>query len=147
MSKQFTGWHMTALLVGFFGIVIVVNVTMARFASSTFGGALAENGYVASQDYNRWIAQARKQDRLGWTVKASVAGGHLVLALDGVTDASTRVRLVHPLGRVAETTLLMRPDGSQRSVSEETLPPGRWQVHVILTKGGKEARFILDVNS
>ena len=35
---RFTGRHMAAILVAFFAIVITVNVTMARFAMSTFGG-------------------------------------------------------------------------------------------------------------
>ena len=35
MTKRFTGWHMAAILVGFFALVVAVNVTMARFATST----------------------------------------------------------------------------------------------------------------
>jgi len=147
MTKQFTGWHMTAILVSFFLLVIAVNFTMARYARSTFGGALAENGYVASQDYNRWIAEARDQDRLGWKANASVDNGHLALNILGVDGPTAQVRLVHPLGRIAETTLVMRSDGSQRLVSERALPLGRWQAHVTLTKDGREARFILDVNA
>ncbi|HMP45265.1 MAG TPA: FixH family protein, partial [Sphingopyxis sp.] len=41
--RSFTGWHMTAILVGFFGVVMAVNFTMARLAMSTFGGKVVEN--------------------------------------------------------------------------------------------------------
>jgi nitrogen fixation protein FixH len=147
MTTRFTGWHMSAILVGFFAVVIAVNVVMARFASTTFGGALAENGYVASQDYNRWIADARRQDALGWSAKISIDNGHLVLDVDGVSGPQAIVRLVHPLGRVAETTLAMHSTGPVRLVSDKPMPAGRWQAHVNLSKGGRKARFILDVRS
>ena len=52
MPRTFTGRHMTMVLVAFFGTIIVVNFTMARFASSTFGGVVVENSYVASQHFN-----------------------------------------------------------------------------------------------
>ena len=37
------GWHMTTILVAFFAVVITVNIVMARFALSTFGGTVVEN--------------------------------------------------------------------------------------------------------
>ena len=70
---KFTGWHMTAILVAFFGIVIAVNFTMARLAVTSFGGTVVDNSYVASQHYNDWLAAADRQERLGWTVKASLS--------------------------------------------------------------------------
>lgn len=145
MTTRFTGRHMAALLTGFFALVIAVNFTMASFASSTFGGMLARNGYVASQDYNRWVADARAQDRLGWTLAASVDGGRLVLDLAGVSDPAAEVRLAHPLGRVAETRLAMVPAGPHRLVSRQRLMPGRWQAHIVIRKGKESARFLMDV--
>jgi len=55
MTGRFTGWHMTFILVSFFAVVIAVNLTMAHFASSTFGGLVVENSYVASQKYDGWL--------------------------------------------------------------------------------------------
>ena len=40
MSKRFNGWHMTAILVAFFGVIVVVNFTMASYATRTFGGTV-----------------------------------------------------------------------------------------------------------
>ncbi len=66
-TKRFTGRHMAAIMFAFFGVVIAVNVTMATFATRTFGGTVVDNSYVASQKYNGWLAEARRQERLGWT--------------------------------------------------------------------------------
>ena len=78
--KAFTGWHMTAILVAFFGVVMAVNFTMARFAMSTFGGKVVENSYVASQHYNQWLERAAAQDRLGWDTALTLdADRHVLL--------------------------------------------------------------------
>jgi nitrogen fixation protein FixH len=53
--RTFTGWHMALILIGFFAVVVGVNLLMARFASSTFGGVVVENSYVASQQFNGWL--------------------------------------------------------------------------------------------
>ena len=53
--RPFTGYHMTAILVAFFGVVIVVNFVMARYAVATFGGTVVDNSYVASQEFNGWL--------------------------------------------------------------------------------------------
>ncbi|EJU14219.1 hypothetical protein LH128_04711 [Sphingomonas sp. LH128] len=68
--KPFNGKHMTAILVAGFGVVLAVNVTMATLASTTFGGIVVENSYVASQDFNRWLDEAAKERALGWRLAA-----------------------------------------------------------------------------
>ena len=147
MKGQFTGRHATAILVAFFAIVIAVNVDMARLAGSTFGGTLAENGYVASQDYNRWIKEAAAQDALGWNATPRVVNGRLVLDLTGVTFPKAEVQLQHPLGLVAQQDLRMIPIAPARLVSLQHLRPGRWQVIIKLRSGGHEARFRSEVRA
>ncbi len=39
MVRRITGYHVSAIMVGFFGNVIAVNFWMARLATTTFGGA------------------------------------------------------------------------------------------------------------
>ena len=141
MMRKLTGWHATAILVAFFGIVIAVNVTMATFATSTFGGKLADNGYVASQDYNKWIAKADAQEALGWSVEPRVEDGHLVIAVDGVSDPRLSITARHPLGRGDEKPLAMRMVDPALARSVEPLPEGRWKLHILLSAQGKEARF------
>ena len=82
--QPFTGRHMFAILAGFFGVVIAVNFTMASYATSTFGGVVVENSYVASQEFNRWLDQAEAQEALGWSAVASRrADGRIEVAVTG----------------------------------------------------------------
>ena len=138
MTRRFTGWHFTAIICAFFGVVISVNVTMAVLATRTFGGVVVENGYVASQEYNRWLAQARKQERLGWAIKPSLDEARHVrvsLNLDGAQVSGTAQ---HPLGRAPDVPLTF--DSNLRS--REVLPRGRWMVHLIVRRGRDEAQVV-----
>src|SRR5690606_39870160 len=92
--KPFTGRHAAMILVAFFGTVIGVNIVMASFALSTFGGTVVDNSYVASQHYNEWLARADAQDRLGWDRSVTVdADRHVRLTIrkDGAPVAGLRV--------------------------------------------------------
>src|SRR3546814_19411645 len=59
--RPFTGRHAAMILIAFFGVVISVNIVMASFALSTFGGTVVDNSYVASQHSNEWLATADAQ--------------------------------------------------------------------------------------
>ncbi|WP_428680868.1 FixH family protein [Sphingopyxis sp.] len=145
-QKIFTGRHMAAILIAFFGVVMTVNFIMARFALSTFGGTVVDNSYVASQHYNEWLAHAAVQDRLGWQRSVTVdADRHVRLSIrkDGrVLDGlQVRATLSHPLGRVEPRPLhfLIAPDGGLRSA--EALPAGRWRLDLSVRQGADEARY------
>lgn len=139
-NGRFTGWHMTAILVTFFGVVMAVNFTMARMAVSSFGGTVVDNSYVASQKYNGWLNAAAQQDRLGWTVAVSMdatrrvridasANGLAIAQLSAVGDA------LHPVGRADDVQLafVATPDG--QLLSTEPLPAGRWNLRLSLRRG------------
>jgi nitrogen fixation protein FixH len=137
---KFTGWHMTIILVVFFGIVMAVNFAMARMAVGTFGGTVVDNSYVASQNYNRWLDSADKQGRLGWDVKLSLsADRHVVvdarqsgLALDKLNAVGDAL---HPLGRADDIALSFVPQSDGRLLSKAALPAGRWNVQLSLRRG------------
>ncbi|MFZ4382234.1 MAG: FixH family protein, partial [Sandarakinorhabdus sp.] len=83
-ARPFTGRSFAIIIVGFFGVVVAVNITMARLASGTFGGTVVDNSYVASQKYNGWLAQARAQDRLGWATPLTLdAQRHVRIGVPG----------------------------------------------------------------
>ncbi|MER8884895.1 FixH family protein [Mesorhizobium sp. M0500] len=89
-SREFTGRHMLAIILAFFGVVITVNLTMATLANTTWTGLVVENTYVASQQFNRKSKEGRTQAALGWTGKLTIAWGEVRY---GVTDAGKPVRL------------------------------------------------------
>lgn len=140
--RRFTGWHMTGILVAFFGVVIAVNLLMARMAIGTFGGTVVDNSYVASQRYNSWLEAARVQQRLGWTVAAQIdAERRVVVRVTGqggpVQGARATAILRHPLGREPERTMTFtdagRGDGTLRS--RHPVPPGRWHLDLVVVRG------------
>lgn len=139
-NGKFTGWHMTVILVSFFGIVMAVNFTMARMAIGTFGGTVVDNSYVASQNYNRWLAAAEKQDRLGWTVKASLTEDRFIIIhatqnsepLQGATAVGDAL---HPLGRAEDVALEFETAPGGQLVSTAPLPAGRWNVQLSVRRG------------
>ncbi|MGO4840209.1 FixH family protein, partial [Rhizobiaceae sp. 2RAB30] len=65
-NGTFTGRHMLAIMVAFFGTIIAVNVTMATLAGRSWTGFVVKNSYVASQEFNRKAEQGRAQAALGW---------------------------------------------------------------------------------
>ena len=145
-QKIFTGLHMAAILIAFFGVVMTVNFIMARFALSTFGGTVVDNSYVASQHYNEWLQRAEAQDRLGWAQSARLDADRYVRLnvtkdgkpLDGLTITAT---LMHPLGVEPARPIRFEPmlDGSLRSTT--AAPQGRWRLEFSVKRGSDEARY------
>lgn len=143
MSRQFTGRHMALAMVGFFGLVVAVNFTMAWFARDSFGGLVVDNAYVASQKYNGWLAEARAQDALPWRAEQGLAADrHVTLALHGSAGSFSATAVAeHPLGRAPDLALRFAAgaDGSLRST--EALPPGRWNVRTTVNRGNETVRL------
>ena len=73
--REFTGWHMLAIMVTFFSVIITVNLTMAFLARSSWTGLVAENTHVASRQFNAKMAVGRAQAALGWKSELDIAGG------------------------------------------------------------------------
>lgn len=137
MNGPFTGRHMAMILVAFFGVVIGVNVTMAAFASSTFGGLVVENSYVASQNFNRWLDEAEAERALGWTanVERQPDGRVAVTASGPGPDARVAATAWHPLGHMPDKALTFEPAGAGKYVSREMLEEGRWTLRLEVTDG------------
>ena len=141
MTRRFTGYHMTAILLAFFGIVVAVNLVMATYATRTFGGVVVENSYVASQKFNSWLKEERAQANLGWNPKVEVDGQRRVAVSLAVPGAIVTGRAEHPLGRLPSVTLRFTGSGREfRSV--QPLPTGRWKVHILVRRGGDTARLV-----
>ncbi len=140
MTRPFTGWHMTAVFVAFFGVVITVNLVMARFAVGTFGGTVVDNSYVASQNYNRWLADADRQAKLGWVPEIGLDPARRVqlsvlkvgVRLGNLTAAGTAI---HPVGRAPSIPLTFVESSNGTLRSNQALPAGRWRVQITLHRG------------
>ncbi|WP_431470593.1 FixH family protein [Sphingosinithalassobacter sp. LHW66-3] len=150
MLRRFTGWHMLAAMIGFFGVIIGVNVTMATFATRTFGGVVVKNSYVASQKFNGWLADARAQERLGWSTRVQVIDRRLVVIADAagpLAGATMRATATHPLGRLPEVPLTFHEAEPGRYVANTRLPVGRWRLRLGVERGPDRAAFVEEVTA
>ena len=146
MTARFTGWHMLATMIGFFGVVIAVNVLMASDAIRTFGGTVVDNSYVATTEYNRWLAEGRAQERAGWQASPSADTAGLVSlrltkagrAIDG---ANVNLTADHPVGLVASRTIVLHGLGNGAYRADERLPHGRWLIRIGVRAGAETAAF------
>jgi len=139
MARTFTGWHMATILVAFFGVIIAVNVVNARYASATFGGEVVENSYVASQQYNRWLDEAKAEQALGWSeVTTWRPDGRLVVALQGVpANVAVKAMARHPLGSLPDRALTFDRLANGRFLSRQALPDDRWEVRLTVAAEGR----------
>lgn len=147
MTKTFTGRHMLAIIVGFLVVVIAVNLVMARFAITTFGGTVVDNSYVASQKFNRWLDEAQAQSTLGWRLTADRSGDHAVVSFSGAPDVQIDGTAIHPLGRLPSMTLHFGRTARGRFRSLEQLPAGRWRLEFRVIHGVRHARFLDEVSA
>jgi nitrogen fixation protein FixH len=139
-DHPFTGRHMLAVVLLFFGTIIGVNLVMVISATGTFPGLVVKNSYIASQNFNRTLAEARAQDETGWRMELEADDGAIAVQLfdrDGV-----------PLSRLAVTAEAGRPSttGEDRSIAlvqdgagyraAEALPPGVWEIAIEARRDG-----------
>ena len=140
-ARPFTGRHMAIIMVAFFAVIFAVNFTMAGLAGSSFTGIVVENSYVASQHYNRWLAEARAEDRLGWSARVRrEPDGKLTLALSGApVGARVTATAWHPLDRAPDRALTFVPAGAVYR-SAEAIPAGRWRIRIEVRAKGQRWR-------
>lgn len=147
-TGPFTGKHFAVIIVTFFAVVVSVNVYMARAASSTFGGVVVENSYVASQNFNTWLAEAEKEKALGWTATAVRLGDNrLVVTLAGVPSEDVQLTAVarHPLGRAPDRELNFTRQADGSFVSDKALENGRWRLRFDARSGEHRWRQEQDI--
>ncbi|WP_404712555.1 FixH family protein [Sphingomonas sp. MMS24-J13] len=146
MTRTFTGWHMLGIMLAMFGTIIAVNLIMATYAIRTFGGTVVDNSYVASQDFNHWLAEARAQKALGWTIAVTEDGTHRpVVAIraraGSLEGATVHAVAIHPLGRAPMRDIVFTPMGGDRHIATWPLPAGRWLLRITVRQGGHTASF------
>jgi nitrogen fixation protein FixH len=110
-EKEFTGRHMLMIMLGSFGVIIAVNLTMAFNAVGTFPGVEVKNSYVASQNFD--IDRAA-QEALGWSTDVRIEDGVLHLVFTDRDGAPVRADLV-------SVTL-----GRSTHVRDDQTPAFRW---------------------
>jgi nitrogen fixation protein FixH len=129
---------MWLLLIGFFGVVIGVNITMAVISSMSWTGLVVENSYVASQEFEGKRIAHEAQQAAGWQASFTYSPGVAQLIIkDGagkpVELGPVTVQLNRPVGGHDDqnVTLGRSEDGGYRAVVN--LAPGVWDAEVTAT--------------
>ena len=115
---RLAGWHVLVMVVGFFAVVVGVDVGFAISAYRTFPGEVSVTPYEDGVAYNKKLAQMASQQRLGWRVAAAVASG-------GEVEVVVRDRTSAPVQGLALTGRLERPATEAGRVTvrfRETMP-------------------------
>ena len=80
-AKGLKGRHVLFIILGFFGVIIAVNMVFLTFALRTFPGESMTKSYLQGLNYNEVLAERAAQAALGWSAQIVRAG------LDGVIEA------------------------------------------------------------
>jgi nitrogen fixation protein FixH len=142
-GRKLTGWHVLAIFVGGFGIIIGVNLFMAYNAVSTFPGMEVSSSYADSQSFDERRAA---QEALGWNASIELPGdGTLVLHMVDdqgvpVAPAELTALLTRPTSRENDQLLdLARVNGA--FVAPADLEDGQWRLRLTgLARDGTEYR-------
>lgn len=117
---RLTGWHVLAMIVTFFALVIGADTTFAVLAVKTFPGEVSVTPYEDGLLYNKKLAQIAAQERLGWRAAAGPEADGVLLEM--------RDRDGRPLGGLTISGKLERPatETGRRLLKFREIGPGRY---------------------
>jgi nitrogen fixation protein FixH len=132
--RPFTGWHMLALTLSFFGVIIAVNIGLAYKAISTFPGLEVNDSYVASQTFDQ---EKTAQEALHWHLRQGYDRTKGQLRLDFTDLAGKPVTLSDIdvlVGRPTEAAQDQHPAMAQAAdggyIGIAVLPLGKWMLQI-----------------
>ena len=139
----FTGWHMLGIMVLFFGTIITVNLIMAWNASRSWSGLVVPNTYVASQQFNGKVAQARALAASGIEGALTVEGRRLVYRVTDARGAPVAADVVtavfkRPVDEREDFTLALQPEGQGLFTAERDIPAGQWVIDIATNRDGEK---------
>jgi nitrogen fixation protein FixH len=124
------------VFVGGMALVVLVNLVLVYAALSTFTGVTTGRSYDRGRDYNQVLAEATRQDALGWTTQVMLEGR--------VLTVTARDRDGLPLSGRIEGVLLRPLEGAELRLDFAAAGPGRFIAFAEFPAAGQwEARLTL----
>ena len=124
------------VFVGGMALVVLVNLVLVYAALSTFTGVTTGQSYDRGRSYNQVLAEAARQDALGWAAQVTLDGR--------VLTVTVRDRDGLPLGGRIEGVLLRPLEGAELRLDFAAAGPGRFIAFADLPAAGQwEARLTL----
>lgn len=146
------GWWYPWIFVGAFAVVFAVNMTMVKFATSTFSGLAVERAFDKGNAYNAEIAAEQAQAALGWTADLAIAEAvpesddvrmvrwRLTVAdRDGrpVDGLAVSARVERPTVTGHDIAITLYPTGPGAYEAQTRLPfKGQWEVRLVANRQG-----------
>jgi nitrogen fixation protein FixH len=145
----FTGWHMLMLALGFFGVIIAVNVLLTVLSIRTWTGQVVEDSYVAGQQYEIDRVDHDAQRAAGWSSRFAYAAGLARLTVvDGgknpVDLGAATLTVRRPIGDKDDRTLALTRTPSGNYEVRLDLAPGMWDVIVAAPNTAKGVYELID---
>jgi nitrogen fixation protein FixH len=145
MTRTFTGWHMAAITISFFAVIIAVNLTLAFFASTSWTGLVVVNSYVASQNFNRNAAEARQQQTLGWQMNLTFNRGLARISFldrdyQPLLGLNIRAILQRPTDEDGDRTLKLKDAGAGIYLAQAPVSRGVWIADI--TAEGSDQKLV-----
>jgi nitrogen fixation protein FixH len=141
-----TGRRVFSYLLGFFGVVTLMNAVMIRFAVSTFGGVEVASSYKAGLEFSGEIRAAQAQATRQWQVIARIATENGERRIQVTAhDAAGRplgglraeIMLAHPADRRTDRSVDAREIQPGLYVGRIGAPAGQWDLIVELVGDGE----------
>ena len=145
-GRPLTGRSVLLMLLGFFGVMLVVNFYMARQAITTHPGLDQKNPYDVGIAYNQEIAAAKAQEALGWSVDLTRAKKGAALEIsatvkdrDGqpVGGLEASLHFVHPSNSRMDQKVAAASVGDGIYAGAAELARGRWEVEIEFRRDGE----------
>lgn len=133
MNERRSGW-IPWIFVGGMLIVVVVNAVMVWFALSTFPGLTTTQSYDRGRAYNQVIAEAARQDALGWSARVSLREGRIAFAVtDGEGRAVEGLLQAHLMRPLEGTRVELGSAIAREGFDLPDLRAGQWELRGTFT--------------
>jgi nitrogen fixation protein FixH len=135
MNERRSGW-IPWIFVGGMLIVVLVNGVMVWLALSTFPGLTTTQSYDRGRAYNQVLAEAARQDALGWSARVSLREGRIAFAVtDGEGRAVEGVLQAHLMRPLEGTRVELGAATAREGFDLPELRAGQWDLRGTFTDG------------
>ena len=142
-AKGIEGRHVLMGLIGFFGVMFLVNGIFVYFAVATFSGGDTSDPYRKGLHYNETLEAQERQAERGWQTEVDYddkAGRLLLSFLDKTAEPVTGLRVDATLSRPATDREDRAVDLAEVSqgiyAADIELAPGLWVISIASSEGG-----------
>lgn len=132
-SDKWIPWYFVA----FFAGLAILNVIFIIIAVSTHRGVVTENAYEKGINYNKTIAEAQRQEELGWKGDINFNRSALSFTLKDssgnfIADADVAAYLFRVAEAGSDFTLPLAYVGNGRYYTDIIFPfKGQWDIRII----------------